>query len=504
MLSTAPMSNPTLFLCWSGQRSKQVAEAFEEYFKTIFKGKKPRVAMSETLIAKGAPWSSQLLGTLQNAQAGIVCLTPENRTSPWLHFEGGALATHGLKEKDKDNDSILFGFLFTFDNTQFDGPLSLFQATTYRRDYARDRADIAALTSGILKRFQLESDSVPPDALDKLMGRLRELQYLGVRDFLPTLEGHARQVLLALESSASSSVQRLSAMFSLQRLLEDREREIEIICAPSQLMFFRRLIETLSAATRAIIDGTDDSSQQRLKRLLQVAIEPLAPVLDDAWRYDLYAAHGTRDEAYRKQKLLLIQPLESTLQRAELAERQSGVRQKFSADAVPPGHLLSANEKPRAIRSYWCYDRVAAYLHYCEDVSYPTEKQLRDTLFELTRAVLKELAVIELSYDPKDLDAMDELPLRFALRALILKIKLGIGYKYDSDNHEPLLKPPQAREIIESRIKAETGMSFPDIQEFIACLKNLGEQSTVHYLSGTDSPLMALCKDFERLVGNPA
>jgi hypothetical protein len=377
----------------------------------------------------------------------------------------------------------------------------LFQATTYRRDYARDRADIAALTVDILKRFHLDPLRVSADALDKLMGKLRELHYLSVRDFLPTLESHARQVLLALETSADSREQALGAMFSLQRLLEDREREIEVICAPSQLTFFRRLMETLSAATRVPIEVTD-SSQQRLKRMLQVAVEPLAPVLDDAWRYALYGVHGTRDEAYRKQKLLLIQPLESTLQQAELTARQSVKKVEFSPEAVPPGHLLSANEKPRAIRSYWPYDRVAAYIHYCEDVSEPSEKQLRDAIFELTRAVLKELAVIELSYDP---DGVDELPLRFALRALILKIKRGIGHGKFEPHHKAIFDPPtQAREIIESRIKAETGMSFPGIQEFIVCLKHLGETSTVRSTIGGDSPLTALCKDFERLVGNPA
>src|SRR5262245_42163103 len=95
-------TTPTLFLCWSGHRSQQVAEAFnhyfDQYFAKVFKADStpPRVAMSETLINKGAPWSAQLLKTLESARAGIVCLTPENRGSHWLHFEGGAIATQRL------------------------------------------------------------------------------------------------------------------------------------------------------------------------------------------------------------------------------------------------------------------------------------------------------------------------------------------------------------------------------------------------------------------------
>src|SRR3954468_9805757 len=140
-------TGPTLFLCWSGHRSKHVAEALKQYFESVFRaanctGNGPHVAMSETLIAKGAPWSAQLMKNLENARAGIVCLTPENRGSAWLHFEGGAIATQELKHQDgtpnaATSSNKLFGFLFTMDNTQIEGPLSLFQATIYRRDYDR-------------------------------------------------------------------------------------------------------------------------------------------------------------------------------------------------------------------------------------------------------------------------------------------------------------------------------------------------------------------------------
>src|SRR5262249_32652362 len=149
---------PTLFLCWSGERSKQVAEALKQYFEKILRPEsEARVAMSETLIDKGAPWSAHLLKDLENARAGIVCLTPENRGSAWVHFEGGGIATHGLKGQDgpppkSNNSNKLFGFLFTFDNTQIDGPLSLFQATIYRRDYSRDRDEITRLTRAVLGR----------------------------------------------------------------------------------------------------------------------------------------------------------------------------------------------------------------------------------------------------------------------------------------------------------------------------------------------------------------
>ena len=42
-------------------------------------------------IEKGALWFGELTSNLQKAKAGVVCLTPQNLLSPWMHFEVGAL-----------------------------------------------------------------------------------------------------------------------------------------------------------------------------------------------------------------------------------------------------------------------------------------------------------------------------------------------------------------------------------------------------------------------------
>ncbi len=522
---------PTLFLCWSGQRSKQVAEALKQYFESVFQalkwtGAEPRVAMSETLIDKGAPWSAQLLKDLENARAGIVCLTPENRGSAWLHFEGGAIATHGLNAHDgpakSRNVNKLFGFLFTFDNTQIDGPLSLFQATIYRRDYSRDRDEIALLTRAVLGRFE-ESGAASGNSelwktpLENLVGRLRELQCVAFREVLPALEGHARRIIQAVDDLGclTGRVQALSAIHSLQQLLEDRERQIELITAVSQQMFFERLVEALSAARRALEGAMGDASEgvpgrveelvRKLRRMLEVAVEPLTPVLDDAWRYALYGLHGTREEAHRKQKLLLVHPLESTLQRAEVAALPPGSEEETSDEAVPAGHLLSRNEKRRALRSYWAWDRIAAYIHYCEDLSRPNEEELKTTLIELTRAVLKEISLMEVVPDKSDRQLLDDLPLRFALRALLLKVKLAIAHgRHGSGHPVPALAKPVVRDLIDSRIMGETGLSFDGIEEFIASLRIVSGKIEIPSSIDLKPPLLSLVDDLDRILGSSA
>ncbi|HVP49956.1 MAG TPA: hypothetical protein VMT56_01910, partial [Candidatus Bathyarchaeia archaeon] len=512
---------PTLFLCWSGQRSKQVAEALKQYFEAIFPTldwgePSPRIAMSETLIDKGAPWSTQLLQDLENARAGIVCLTPENRSSAWLHFEGGAIATHGVvngheaREKTKNADK-LFAFLFTFDNTQIDGPLGLFQATIYRRDYSRDLDEVDRLTRAVLRRFDWRAtaagDGMLPwmVPLENLIGRLRELQGVAFREVLPALEGHARRIIQASDdlSCLAGRLQALSAMRSLQLLLEDRERQIELLTAASQQMFFERMVEALSAACRALeaamLEPSGNVPQRvndlvgRLRRMLEVAVEPLTPVLDDAWRYALYGLHGTRHEAHRKQKLLLVHPLESTLQRAELTAAPRKSAPEPSDEVVPPGHLLSRNEKRRALRSYWAWDRIAAYIHYCEDISLPENPGLETTLIDLTRAVLKEISLIEVLPDNTETRESDDLPLRFALRALVLKVKLAIGHgKYGPEDRPPLLTIAVVRELIDSRIKGETGLSFQGIEELITCLRKLNAKIGIRSSLDLKPPLLSL------------
>lgn len=529
-----------LFLCWSGQRSKHVADALKHYFMHVFERAKrsdtvPRVEMSETLIAKGAPWSAQLLTNLEDAGAGIVCLTPENRRSAWLHFEGGAIATR-KRRHDRETGNVesapndLYGFLFTIDSAQIDGPLALFQATVYRRDYERDREELARLTTAVLRRFeQCDNETGYADLLDALMGRLRELQFVAFRDMLPALEQHARRIIQAVEDldSLPARVRALSAMLSLQSRLEHRERDMEVVCAPGQHLFLERLIETLSdsraALERAIGEGSGKAPPlnelaAKLCRMLEVAAEPLTPVLEDAWRYALYCICGTREEAYRKQKLLLIQPLESRLQRADpeisaasgeiesFPPRSPGESVPFGhLESVPFGHLMSPLEKRRALRSYWAWDRVAAYIHYCEDVSPADKKDLRTTLLDLVRGVLKEISLLEVLPREADRDQqdMDDLPVRFALRALILKAKLATAHgAYSDPPRTAVMDKAEVREVLESRIRGETGLSFERFEDFLACLRNLNGRVGVGSTIELEPPLLRLCDDLERLLAN--
>lgn len=60
--------------------------------------------MSELDIGAGARWNNDLSEQLDLGTVGMVCVTPSNLGSVWLHFEAGAISKHA-------GTSILIPFL---------------------------------------------------------------------------------------------------------------------------------------------------------------------------------------------------------------------------------------------------------------------------------------------------------------------------------------------------------------------------------------------------------
>jgi hypothetical protein len=127
-----------------------------------------------------------------------------------------------------------------------------------------------------------------------------------------------------------------------------------------------------------------------------------------------------------------------------------------------------------------------------------------------TGPVLKEISLIEVLPDESikvlpDQNGhrdVDDLPLRFALRALILKVKLAIGHgRYASGDQVPVLPQSVVRDLVDSRIKGETGLSFDGIGEFITRLGELDGKIGVRSSIGLKAPLLSLVDDLFRILG---
>jgi len=79
-----------VFLGWSGYISHKVALAFHDWLPKVIQAVKP--FMSSEDMAKGARWSGEIAKELQSSSFGVIFVTPENVTSPWINFEAGALS----------------------------------------------------------------------------------------------------------------------------------------------------------------------------------------------------------------------------------------------------------------------------------------------------------------------------------------------------------------------------------------------------------------------------
>jgi TIR domain/Protein of unknown function (DUF3553) len=117
-----------VFISWSGERSRAVAEVFRDWLPNVIQTVSPWVSLAD--IEKGARWSTDIAVQLEECRVGLICLTPENVSAHWLLFEAGALS----KTLDK---TFVCPYLLNLQPTDIQGPLSQFQATTTEKEETR-------------------------------------------------------------------------------------------------------------------------------------------------------------------------------------------------------------------------------------------------------------------------------------------------------------------------------------------------------------------------------
>jgi len=86
-----------VFLSWSKRRSKAVADAWAVFLPDIIQSLE--TFLSSVDLEAGVRWTSDLADALGDMDHGIICVTPENREEPWIHFEAGALSKNPGKSK---------------------------------------------------------------------------------------------------------------------------------------------------------------------------------------------------------------------------------------------------------------------------------------------------------------------------------------------------------------------------------------------------------------------
>lgn len=86
-----------VFITWSGDKSKALAEIISDWLPSVIQAVKPYFSPDDA--TKGARWFNEISTELEKSQVGLICLTRENLDAPWLLFEAGALSKNLGKSK---------------------------------------------------------------------------------------------------------------------------------------------------------------------------------------------------------------------------------------------------------------------------------------------------------------------------------------------------------------------------------------------------------------------
>ena len=137
-----------IFISWSGRTSNLVAQALRHWLPAVLQATRPYYSPDD--IAKGTRWSGEVALELQESKVGILCVTRENLTAPWLMFEAGALA------KSLDQSRVI-PLLVGVEPTDLSGPLAQFQAARFEHSEVRQIVSVinnqlgaSALDDGVL------------------------------------------------------------------------------------------------------------------------------------------------------------------------------------------------------------------------------------------------------------------------------------------------------------------------------------------------------------------
>ncbi|MBO1267061.1 toll/interleukin-1 receptor domain-containing protein [Arthrobacter cavernae] len=120
-----------VFISWSGEKSKDFANALRDWLPYVIQDLLPWV--SDRDIDSGAMSMAEIHQQLAEVTYGIICTTSENQARPWINYEAGALW------KSLDNQSRVVPLLIDIEREDITSPLGNFQSRLLTR--ASNRKD---------------------------------------------------------------------------------------------------------------------------------------------------------------------------------------------------------------------------------------------------------------------------------------------------------------------------------------------------------------------------
>lgn len=114
-----------VFISWSGRRSRIIAEALNGWLPNVIQSLETFYSPE---IEKGTRGGAEINAVLEGTSFGIICLTPDNLKSEWIHYEAGALA------KINDQNTRVWTLLNGLNHSDVAQPLAQFQHTLTEKE----------------------------------------------------------------------------------------------------------------------------------------------------------------------------------------------------------------------------------------------------------------------------------------------------------------------------------------------------------------------------------
>jgi hypothetical protein len=117
-----------VFIGWSGAASLMMAKGLRQWLPRVIQASRPFLSSED--ISKGRRWNPELTQRLAKANFAILCMTPENLTSNWIHFEAGAVSKN-------PGGSHVSALLLNVKASDLVDPLAQFQHTMPTKEEVR-------------------------------------------------------------------------------------------------------------------------------------------------------------------------------------------------------------------------------------------------------------------------------------------------------------------------------------------------------------------------------
>ncbi len=189
-----------IFVSWSGELSQKVAHLLKKWLPCIIQS--VEVFYSTDDIEKGENWDSKITGELSECKYGIICLTAENTTAPWINFEAGAIA--------KALDSRVTALMINIKPSDIQGPLSRYQATKL------DRNDVFQLVSEI---NNVTENQLAPSVLETAFNALWDNMYKEICDCINKYDERDPEEIHEQENFSSEAIEEILQLVRKQSIL---------------------------------------------------------------------------------------------------------------------------------------------------------------------------------------------------------------------------------------------------------------------------------------------